>query len=645
MDNRSSYGLPEGAPALGHGGKINAASELAVNRMHDSYVVEGSATINSLTSIPRGRPIFLRIENAPKFVNSTRLKCPDNRDLQCAAGDVLIAAPHGNAVWRVNRIESQRGIRASLGIGIREATPVVAKQHFGIMRGTGWNSTAPESGGVAAYMASVAAAVGDRTIVLNTTPTLYANQLIVFQSSDGQYYTAVIKSISTATLTLKQPLIASIPAGGLVSNFYSDEDHPNRYGYYAMVDDALRAAAKRLRLAYRWTTADRYIVVGSPTQMSDNSLSYSNPGSTTTPARKFVATAANDGFKTPLILLPGGNYTCRITLTANTEAGSADTALTYAFVTDETGVDIVAAGSSTSRSAEQLDIPIFVRNGKAIFVQLAAAAIGTGFSVSQIEIFAVADTLADIDFGKHVVIGDSYVAQGYINERIAARLPGATLVNKGVSGNTTSQMVARFAVDVASQSPDFVWIIAEGANDRASAGIAVNTYEANVAYMAAATTGAGADAIIIGAGVGSTNHSSSGNVLTLSRSYVLNTKLGAQAPGQLCKQNSFTAAPTTTAGRFTSASVTGFYATDDQSVFISGYLTIPTIGTASGRAKFSLPVPSVSGAYFGLSANVESTFAPIAASVNWDTQDVVSVSLSGAASGTVIHFNGRYAKG
>lgn len=415
--------------------------------------------------------------------------------------------------------------RNNLSVNNHSAIPYTAALHFGCMKGTGWNDT-EATGAAVAYATSTAAARGDRTVTLTATPNFVANQLVVYLAGDSQYYTGVVKSTSGAVVTFKQPLEASIPSGSFMGAFWGNDIHPFDAGYYAIADYALREAKLKKRLAYKWVAGDSYTLNGAPTQSTDSTLSFNNPGSTTTPAVKFVASAANQGMITPQVYLEGGNYVARIAMCSNTESGSDDTAGVSVNIA-ENGV-LVFQKSFSSRCAELFELPFFVRSGKYVQVWITAVQSGTGFSIGQIELYKVDQVVSNINYGKHVVLGDSFVAFGAINTRLAARLPKATFVNAGVSGNTTAMMLLRFSADVAAQSPDFVWIVATGANDYAQS-VATNTYDSNVARLAGLSAALNAECIIVGAAIGPKNHSPVGDLLTGSREYVLNTKVGAQA--------------------------------------------------------------------------------------------------------------------
>ena len=101
--------------------------------------------------------------------------------------------------------------------------------------------------------------------------------------------------------------------------------------------------------------------------------------------------------------------------------------------------------------------------------------------------------------GKHVLLGDSWFSTTGVAERLADKLNNAQIINKGVGGNTSANLLARFDQDVASQSPDVVWLIA-GTNDY-YLGVSVADFTDNMRQLIAKIDELGAEAIVIDASV------------------------------------------------------------------------------------------------------------------------------------------------
>ncbi len=75
------------------------------------------------------------------------------------------------------------------------------------------------------------------------------------------------------------------------------------------------------------------------------------------------------------------------------------------------------------------------------------------------------------------------------SQKIANARGFTSVVNAGVGGNTTAQMLARFSTDVLATNPDHV-VISPGINDYAG-GVSLATMEANIDSMVTAALGHG----------------------------------------------------------------------------------------------------------------------------------------------------------
>jgi hypothetical protein len=152
------------------------------------------------------------------------------------------------------------------------------------------------------------------------------------------------------------------------------------------------------------------------------------------------------------------------------------------------------------------------------------------FGAGQIDILRVFGEAPNLNTGKIVLLADSWGTPGSpIASRLAARLPNATIVAKGVGGNRTDQLIARFSADVASENPDKVIVIG-GTNDYYQNAPPSN-YEANNGTLKNLILGIGAQPIFLTASVGSAIYSPS--QLYPSRRYMTFTRyhdLAAAAP-------------------------------------------------------------------------------------------------------------------
>jgi len=119
------------------------------------------------------------------------------------------------------------------------------------------------------------------------------------------------------------------------------------------------------------------------------------------------------------------------------------------------------------------------------------------FGFRAVADFAIREMgIASLNSGKHVLLGDSWFDKPgfYLEGRLAQRLSGATIVNKGVGGHTSADMLSRFDADVASENPDVVWVIA-GIND-ATSDVLAPDYLANMQAIIAKIRSIGAKPMI-----------------------------------------------------------------------------------------------------------------------------------------------------
>lgn len=106
---------------------------------------------------------------------------------------------------------------------------------------------------------------------------------------------------------------------------------------------------------------------------------------------------------------------------------------------------------------------------------------------------------AALNSGKHVMLGDSWFENSGVHERLKEKLNNAQIINKGVGGNTAAAMLKRFDRDVASESPDVVWLIA-GTNDYYQ-NVSVATYAANMKILIRKINEIGAKAMVFDSSV------------------------------------------------------------------------------------------------------------------------------------------------
>ena len=119
--------------------------------------------------------------------------------------------------------------------------------------------------------------------------------------------------------------------------------------------------------------------------------------------------------------------------------------------------------------------------------------------------------------GIHVFLGDSWFDEGVILDRLKTHLPAASIINKGVGGNTSTDLLARFDADVMPHNPSFVWIMS-GTNDYWQ-DVSVETYKSNIDTLIGKIKAINAVPVIFDSSVGPLNFGTDA-ITELSHAYV-----------------------------------------------------------------------------------------------------------------------------
>ena len=173
--------------------------------------------------------------------------------------------------------------------------------------------------------------------------------------------------------------------------------------------------------------------------------------------------------------------------------------ITYRAINNEYYTVVV---SSVQGNVIQLEeaLPAAVSGGMAVWNFYDNGSHPNWFGYTSIADFALRNLdVASINTGKHVMLGDSWFQSAGIEQRLAAKLSNATIVNRGIGGNTSADMLARFDADIATQNPDFVWLIA-GTNDY-YLNVTLEDYTANMQGIIEKINAIGAQAIVIDSSV------------------------------------------------------------------------------------------------------------------------------------------------
>ncbi|MNJ25983.1 hypothetical protein D3C77_204460 [compost metagenome] len=403
--------------------------------------------------------------------------------------------------------------------------PALIDLHFGTLQGVGWTGSDP--GGVVPHTVTGSTA---NTITLNNVTGLYTGQLVVYQATNGEYYPAVIKLIGTLTLTMALPLPAPVANGAQLYNFYRDDAHANTYGFNAVVDDALRQlnGGRLSRTEYQAKDNAIWSPLLGATVTSQTTTAYENPGASAIGERGLLVQSAtvNAGVVSSLVALTGGDYETVIAV----NPGSRDAG--FAGAVDISIEEITAEGvsqtinylpvTSTWGAVGIQRLRYTTRPGSMVRVRITSPNSGAWrFFVGPMTHNRVGGYLNTLNRGKHVLLGDSwFTSGGDFHNRLIARLNNATVISAGVPGNRASQLIARFTADVASQKPDFVWVMV-GTNDY-YASVSNVDFEQQISQLRSMIQNIGAQPIFFNATVGAISYVP--EQLTKSRSYALNVR-------------------------------------------------------------------------------------------------------------------------
>lgn len=407
--------------------------------------------------------------------------------------------------------------------------PAVVDLHFGTLQGVGW--TASEPGNIVAHTVTGSTT---NTISLNNVTGIYSGQLVVYQATNGDYYPIVVKLIGTLTLTMALPLPAPVANGAQLYNFYRDDAHANTYGFYGVVDDSLRQlTSKRLqRVEYQAKDTAIWTPILGATLTTQTATSYVNPGAAAIGERGLlVASSTVDaGCISSPVALAGGDYVTNVVVNPGTRDGGFTGILDIGIEeTTAEGLPQTIAFlrlNPTWGAVTSQNIKYSVRPGSSVRVRLTSPNAGPWtFYVGPITHNRVFGYMNNLNRGKHVLLGDSWFTSGAdFHNRLSSKLDKATVISAGVPGNRASQLIARFATDVAPQNPDYVWVMV-GTNDY-YASVNNNDFEQQISQLRTMIQGIGAQPIFFNATVGAISYVP--EQLTKSRSYALNVRYVGQ---------------------------------------------------------------------------------------------------------------------
>lgn len=520
----------------------------------NKFVSVGDAALRQELASPAGGGTLVAYvpESGPQTTVTAALLGAEANigDLQIATSELqsdVVGLQADMAVAKVDLLAASR----------EDLSPQMIDMHFGTLRGVGWGSS-EVAGQSVTVTATAAASAGSIALSVSNGSQLKVDQLICYVGPNGLYYPAVIKAISGNNLTLKDPLEAPIAVGAEVHNFYANDAHPNQFGYNTIVDDALRRLGYREQLVNVKRDYQAWTPVASGSVAADTSFSYENPGIAEVANRsvKVTAPGVGDGAKSPPVALPGGTYRFSVAVNFGQRVGgfSSGVLLNVIETTSSGETYGVFTETLTGFNGIRLMQGVFtVRPGSTVNITITTVMTGgVTFNIGRLSYFRILGRLASLNRGKHVLFGDSWFASGFMLQRFQQRLPKAVFVNKGVSGNKITDLIARFATDVVPEQPDFVWVMC-GTND-IYAGTTASAFEAELNTLKTNLAAIGAQPIFFNCSVGSAFYPvAPGEQLTNSRRYAIrvnyhNQTVQIAGPGSDVRSFPVTASVTVPAG-------------------------------------------------------------------------------------------------
>lgn len=400
--------------------------------------------------------------------------------------------------------------------------------HFLTSRGTGWIEN--ESVSPSWATTTVVSASGNTVDVANVA-LFVVGQLIGIESVNGQYYSYVVRGISSSTLTLDADLTVSVSAGSTIGPFYRDDAHPNYTGSFVVIDDALRQLKKRLAKTEYFSRIGGWVLGSGSTITYPTQSNYLTVGAAV--ATKRAATVTFSGlnsyvFSEPAILA-GGDY--RVSFPINTGKAAAGPANIAIYIDSTSGAGTAAIATTTLVGTDhttlvELDFSVPPESSVSIRVINMISSENT-ISVGFIRYDRIQSNLRDINRGKHVLLGDSwFTSGGELHSAIIDRLNSAEVISKGVPGNRADQLVARFQTDVTPENPDYVWVMC-GTNDYYQ-GVSDGQFQAEIVRLREMIYSIGAQPIFFTPSVGSAYFIP--EQITPSRNLTISTQYLASAP-------------------------------------------------------------------------------------------------------------------
>ncbi len=338
--------------------------------------------------------------------------------------------------------------------------------HFQTMRGTGWlPQEQPNWDQVVSTAIERGPTRGQPTdLTVSETAGFYPGQLVCFQIAEGEYQSATISEIDGKALRLRQAVDTEVSPDTPLYNFLSNDSHPTEFGYYTLVDDALRQLSERPLSIDSASGIAAWDKIGECRFSENHTSEYDNPG-TDGPddySLQVEVERTTDGIISREFNLGIGAY--RVTLPIAVQ-GATERGAHLRIAATRNGKKLAHDDFLTYDGVAPIYLDFKVRVPGPVRVSLTLSIGGAlRLSVGKLEMQRRQAYKLRIRKGRHVLLGDSWINSGYVAKRFRERLTDAEFIQAGVGGNTVEDLLARFDADVAPHKPDFVWVLC-GTND------------------------------------------------------------------------------------------------------------------------------------------------------------------------------------
>lgn len=329
----------------------------------------------------------------------------------------------------------------------RPLTPCIFDMHYGALKGQGQVDGAAI--GEFDYTLSLQALAGQRGVTLSDISGLLPNMLVAYLCEDGEYYTNVIESINSLTVTMKEDLQENIAVGQNLWNGWNDEAHVTVHGYYAVADYLLRNA---INAYFEVDRSNKWTSLGSATINEITGVNNAEyPGGFVTPTYEIVTDGApNQGARIEFEPVAVGSY--RIPIHVNTSNED----VTIAVVSVNSGFTLWSQ-TLNKNTCSTINAEFKVFEESSIRVNVLCLTPNSTY-INELRLLRTESDSVNLHGKRLALFGDSWFFAGHIEDRLNERLPSTTIINLGVSGNNAQNLLDRFDTDVVPMQPDVVWV-------------------------------------------------------------------------------------------------------------------------------------------------------------------------------------------